>query len=288
MSDNDKRKTRVLELGSQAKLFLDEATNDYELFQAETEVLNKKLADLYVAAGLTPPPPKSVEILKAQGTGLDAVPNTVAIVLEVIADIALFVSITRSLGPPAAKFLAQTRKMPANLAEKVVLEKSITIYEDALGASRGVGAAPEVVEIEITGADVAGHVLAGIVAGVAVGVLDGIIWASEEAELKSHLTDAITALHPLRTSMLIAKRYAASARHSLQTVDAMVEALNGHDEKTLQKVLADPKSAGGNAVVKCVNKILGLAGTPATVAADLKKRDTTNRSYTQDDPAYQV
>lgn len=288
MSTNDSRKNRVLELGSQTKLFLEEATRDYEDFQKEAATLNKKLAALYLAAGLAPPPLKSVEILKAQNVGNETMSSTVADVLEVIADVALFVSITKSLGPPATKYLTNTQKISDTFGERLLVEKSISLYEDALGASRGVAAAPETVDIAITGGEVAGHVVAGLLAGVAVGVLDGIIWVAEEEQLKSHLKKAIKSLHPLRTAMLLSKRHTAAARQSLQTVDTMVEALEGHDQAQLKKALDSPTAASKNIVVKSIEKILSTAVTPEDAATDLQRRDKINKSYTDDDPKYQT
>ena len=198
--DNDARQARVLQLGDQTKLYLDDATADYDLFKQQCTALNPKIASIYQQAGMQVPAQKQVEILQYMQTGQSVMTSEVAVVLEVIGDIATFAEITTSLGPPAAKWLKDTKLMPAAAAEKEVLSGSELLYNDALGASRGVPGQPVKVDIEITGADIAGHVLSAMVAGLVIGLLDLTLYYVDKASVQKHLQEAINGLHPLRTA----------------------------------------------------------------------------------------
>jgi len=317
MSDNDKRHRRILELGDQTKLYLDQARTDYEQFQLMCAKVTADVSAVYTKAGLRPPDPKAVEILKYTEVGHTKATSEVAIVLEVIADISFFVSTTRSLGPPAAKWLSDTGKMPAKWAEKEILRKSKEIlanemfadevggFQDALVEAAAEGAGDElaqglvaqgVVQADadalaakaiaaakpITGADIAGHILSGVVAGVAVGAIDLTIYFAQQALLKGHLIAAIEGLHPLRTAMLITRRRTREALDSLQATEAMVDAL-AQQAPTLQaKALAGQE----NTIVGVVEAALENAASLPSLISELKNADATAQSYIADDPDY--
>lgn len=282
--DNDERKERVLELGNQAKLKLEEAVGDYTAFKAACSAVNPKLVQLYADAGLAPPAPKPVEIMTYTEVGHSARASEVAEVMEVLANIGTFVGLTKSMGPAVTKYLKKTQKISASFAEKELISRSITLYEDALSASRGVAGVAEKIEIKVTAGDVAGHVVAGVMAGVAVGVLDGIIWAAEDATLTAHLKDAIKALHPLRTATYLSHARTKAALDSIKATDAMVDALSS----LASNAAASALQAGHNAIVTSVEKTIARAASLDSVITQLKQMDVDNASLTSDDPDYQV
>jgi hypothetical protein len=280
--DNDERKTRILELGDQTKLDLESAASEYADFKLACVRLNPKLAAFYTSAGLAAPPQKTIEVMKYTQLGTEENVSEVAEVLEAIADVTLFVGLTQQLGPAATKFLVNKQLITEEFAEKQLVSKCITIYEDALGRSKGVEGADGVVEIEITAGDVAGHVVAGIFAGIAVGVLDGIIWRIEEEILKGELQTAITALHPLRTATLLCRKRTMAALDSIQSIDALVDALDAAEKEKKAEALSAQRNVIAKTVVAAINK----GATLDDVVAELKKRDADNGSVTSDDPDY--
>ncbi len=248
MSDNDLRHARVLELGAQTKLYLDDATKDYDTFKTKCTVLKPKIVSIYQQAGLTAPSDKQVEILEYTQVGRNSASSEVADVLEVIADIGVFVSTTKALGPPANKWLKQSGKMSEANATKLALDKSINLYDDALSVSKVVPGAKVKVDIKITGVDMAGTILAGLVAGAAVDAIDLAIFFAEQSTLKAHLKEAITALHPLRTAMLLAKRRTRTALDSLSDTEALLDALEGRSAQVTAKALQDGQNVPASAI----------------------------------------
>lgn len=286
--DNDDRKARILELGAQTKLELQHASEDYEAFKTQCAVVNPKLAKLYSDAGLAAPAVTQVEIMEYTHVGHEERASEIADVMAVIASITTFAGLTKSMGPAVTKYLKNTQRISEDFADKALVSKSVTVYEDALAASKGLPTKAGTIEIEVTAGDVTGHVIAGMFAGVAVGVLDGIIWATEETVLKKHLQDAITALHPLRTAVYLSRARTNAALGCMTATEAMVDALDVLPKNSKRSALDGIKNKRKNAIVLQIENKLSVNASPSSIAQLLKSSDAQNGSKTGDDPEYKI
>ena len=65
--DNEKRKTRLLELSTDTQTFLHDIKGKYMDFKQLNSEINSKIAELFEQAGLKPPELTQFDILKAKG-----------------------------------------------------------------------------------------------------------------------------------------------------------------------------------------------------------------------------
>jgi hypothetical protein len=124
--DNDNRKKRVLELGSEAQNYLYQAQQDYNTFTSLLTTINTQIAQVYKDAGLTPPSLTPVDIFKAADVDDGSV---VVDISKILADIAGLIGTVKYLVPGATKALVSSGAMAASTAEKVIADFTIPLID---------------------------------------------------------------------------------------------------------------------------------------------------------------
>lgn len=262
--DNEKRKERLIELGTDAEDYLQESVSDYQSFQTLLKEVNKQIADVYQAAGLKPPSTRSVDILEQAGVANTGTGDAIVNIAEILADITGFIGTVKYLAPAATRALVETGAMSAETAAKVLTRFTVPL----------VGR-----EVTITAGDIAGNVLGGIVGGIAVAGVDLGIDAIEGAILKGKLIGAIDSIFPMRTTTRIAQLQSKTLVDSLTAIKTTLDALDGAGVTITDAIIRNLTTKDAQPSIEAEKKI-----TVATVLAELKKYDQSRNSYTTDDP----
>ena len=260
--DNDKRKTRVIQLGSDAQEFLYQAKEDYDTFEALLSTVNAQIDSAYSEAGLEPPGVTSVDILKASKVkGASKIVD----VSKIIIDIAGFFGTVQYLVPGATKALVSTGVMAEETAARVLARFTIPLINR---------------EVAITLGDIAGSIVGGVVGGIAITGLDLGIDAIEGSIARDKLREGINQIFPLRAGTQLSQEKAATLLDSLRAVKTTLDAITGAGVPLTEQLIQN-----------LINKDVKLsvqkeqAITPATVAADLKKLDSDSHAWTNEDPS---
>lgn len=259
--DNDNRKARVLELGSEAQNFLYQATEDFNTFTALLATVNQQIADAYREAGLEPPKTTPVDILQsAQVPG----ENYVVDVVEILADIGGFIGTVKYLTPGATRALVAVGAMSEETAAKVLTKFTLPIFDK---------------EVTITIGDVAGSIIGGIVGGIAVAGLDLAIDAIEGSIARDKLREGINQVFPLRAGVRLSQDKAATLLESLRAVKTTLDAITGAGIPLTDTLIR-------NLINRDVNPSVAKeqAITNATVSSELRQLDVSNQSWTNEDP----
>lgn len=259
--DNDNRKARVIELGSEAQNYLHQGSEDYGTFQALLADVNKQISDVYKEAGLTPPSVTPVEIISASDTGGEPL---VADISKVLADIAGLVGTVKYLIPGATRALVDLGVMTEETAARVFTKFTIPLIDR---------------EVTVTIGDIAGSIVGGLVGGVAVAGIDLGIDAIEGSIARDKLRDGINQVFPLRAGTKLSQEKASTLLESLRAVKTTLDAISGAGIPLTDQLLE-------NLIQKDVNPSIAKeqAITKTTVAADLKELDRSNKSWTNEDP----
>ncbi len=259
--DNENRKTRVIQLGSDAQEFLYQAKEDYETFEALLTTVNAQIAQVYKDAGLEPPGVTSVDILKA--SEVEGASKVVDIA-KILADIAGFIGTVKYLVPGATRALVSTGAMAEETAARVLARFTIPLIDR---------------EVAITLGDIAGSIVGGVVGGIAIAGLDLGIDAIEGNIARDKLREGINQTFPLRAGTKLSQEKAVTLLDSLRSVKTILDAISGVGIPLTDQVIQ-------NLVKKDVNpsvqKEQGI--TAATVAADLKNLDSDSHAWTNEDP----
>jgi hypothetical protein len=260
--DNDNRKARVLELGSEAQNFLYQATDDFNTFTALLSTVNSQIADAYREAGLEPPKTSPVDILKDAKVDGE---NYVVDVAEILTDIAGFIGTVKYLAPGATKALVAVGAMSEETAAKVLTKFTIPLFDK---------------EISITVGDVAGNIVGGIVGGIAVAGIDLAIDAIEGSIARDKLRDGINHIFPLRGGVKLSQEKAVTLLDSLRAVKTTLDAITGAGIPLTEQLI---KNLINRDVSPSIQKEQAI--TVASVATDLLNLDKSNNSWTNEDPA---
>jgi hypothetical protein len=258
--DNENRKMRVIQLGSDAQQTLYQAQKDYETFEATLPMINQRIAQVYQAAGLQPPTVTSVDIFKAAEVESG---SKVVDIAKVLADIAGFFGTVKYLVPGATKALVATGAMAEETAARVLARFTIPLIDR---------------EVAITLGEVAGSIVGGIVVGgIAIAGVDLAIDAIEGSIARDKLREGINQTFPLRAGTKLSQEKAATLLSSLLAIKTTLDAVEGLQltEEMIQRLIH-----------KDVNPSIQTAEaiTPVTVAADLKASDNSSKAWTQEDP----
>jgi len=263
--DNPKRKTRLIQLGSDAQDYLQEALSDYNTLQQRLSQVNESIAQVYRDAGLTPPSVRKVDIFKEAGVADTMGADAAVDITEIVADIAGLIAQVKYLAPAATRALVASGAMAESTAERVLVEFTVPV----IGR-----------DISITAGDVAGNVLGGVVGGVLIAGLDLGIEAIEGAVVKGKLIDAISKIYPMRTSIKLSQLRSKTLLDSLTAIKTTLDALRGAGVPITDKLIknlikrdADPSIAQANAY------------SLSSVEKDLHAFDISRGAYTHDDPS---
>lgn len=260
--DNDNRKTRVIQLGSDAQEYLYQAKEDYDTFEALLSTVNAQIAQVYQEAGLEPPGVTSVDILKA--SEVEGASKIVDI-SKILADIAGFFGTVKYLIPGATKALVSTGAMAEETAARVLARFTIPLIDR---------------EVAITLGDIAGSIVGGVVGGIAIAGLDLGIDAIEGSIARDKLREGINQTFPLRAGTKLSLEKATTLLDSLRAVKTTLDAISGAGIPLTDQVIQNLVNKDVNPSVQKEQAI-----TPATVAADLKKLDSDSHAWTNEDPS---
>ena len=260
--DNDNRKTRVIQLGSEAQDYLYQAQKDYEDFETLLTTVNVQIAQVYQEAGLQPPGVTKVDILKA--SEVEGASKVVDIA-KILADISGFAGTVKYLIPGATKALVSSGAMTVETAERVFVRFTIPLIDR---------------QVAITLGDIAGSIVGGLVGGIAVVGLDLGIDAIEGSIARDKLREGINQTFPLRAATKLSQEKAATLLDSLRAVKTTLDAITGAGLDLTEKSIQNLINKDVNPSVQREQAI-----TPATVAADLKKLDSNNKAWTNEDPS---
>jgi hypothetical protein len=260
--DNDNRKTRVIQLGSDAQEYLYRAKEDYDTFEALLTTVNAQISQVYQEAGLEPPGVTSVDILKA--SEVEGASKVVDIV-KILADVAGFIGTVKYLVPGATKALVSTGAMAEETAVRVFARFTIPLINR---------------DVAITLGDVAGTVVGGLVGGVAIVGLDLGIDAIEGSIARDELRKGINQTFPMRAGTKLSLEKAATLLDSLRAVKTTLDAITGAGVPLTEQLIKNLINKDVNPSVQKEQAI-----TPATVAADLKKFDGDSKAWTNEDPS---
>ncbi|MFD2179640.1 hypothetical protein [Veronia pacifica] len=262
--DNEKRQTRLVELGTDAQDYLFQAQTDYDTFEELLGEVNQVIADVYREANLQAPSVRKVDIFKESGVADLSDDSTVLEVSEIVADIAGLVTTAKYLVPGATRALVATGIMAEDTAKNVLREFTLPI----------VGR-----EVEITTGDIAGAIIGGMVGGIAIAGIDIGFQAIEGAEAKAKLTDAIDEIYPMRTSVRLSQKKAATLLDSLRAIKTSLDAIEGIGLEISDAVIQNLITKDAAPAIEKEQAI-----TEDTILDELKTLDHSRHSYTTDDP----
>lgn len=262
--DNDKRKSRVIELGSDAQNYLFQAQSDYEQFETLLTTINNQIANTYEEAGLTAPPVTSVDIFKAADVDTGGIDKTVD-VIKIIADIAGFVGTVKYLAPGATRALVATGVMAEDTAARVLAEFTIPLVDR---------------EVTITVGDVAGSIIGGIVGGVAIVGVDLAIDAIEGSIARDKLRKGINTVFPLRAGTRLSQLKARTLLDSLTAVRTTLDAIAGAGIPLTDELIQNLIKKDVQPSVDKSNAI-----TADSVKQQLKASDQAANYWTNEDPS---
>jgi hypothetical protein len=262
--DNDNRKARVIQLGSDAQEYLYQAHTDYTDFEALLKIVNNSIADTYTAAGLQPPGITSVDIYKAAEVASEGESKLVDI-SKVIADIAGFFTTVKYLVPGATKALVDSGTMAEETASRVLTRFTIPLIDR---------------DVAITLGDVAGSIVGGLIGGIAIAGIDLGIDAIEGAKARGKLRDGINQVFPLRAGTKLSQEKAATLLSSLRAVKTTLDAISGAGVPLTDQLIQNLINRDVNPSIQTEQAI-----TPATVAAELKEMDMESKAWTNEDPS---
>lgn len=262
--DNDKRTERVLELGTDAQSFLYQSTLDYGTFTTLMSTVNQQLADVYKQSGLQPPSVTTVNILQQAGVPSDVDRGLSDLkIAEIIADAALFISMTKYFAPAVTRSLVRVGAMSTETAAKVLIDVTIPV----------VGR-----DITLTVGDIAGSVIGGVLSGIAVAGLDFGIDAIEGAIARNKLRTALHQICPLRTSTKLSQNQTGILVQSITAVKTTLDAISGAGIPLTDALI---KNLIQRDVAPAVAKSQAI--TNATTLAELAQFDSARSSWTAED-----
>ncbi|MEC2074423.1 hypothetical protein [Alkalihalophilus marmarensis] len=227
--DNDKRKTRLIELATDTQNYLHDAANEYQEFKALLDHVNSQVASIYKEANLGQPNVQTVDVLKA----LDAASTveseeTLLKISEVIVDVTGFIGTVKYLAPGATRLLVRSGVMSAERAAQQLTRFVIPV----IGR-----------EVEITVGDLAGNIIGGVIGGVAVAGIDLGLDAIEGSIAKGQLRSALHDVYPLRTSTKISLDQSKELKASLKAVKTTLDTISGAGipltEEMIKKLIAN-------------------------------------------------
>ena len=260
--DNDNRKTRVIQLGSDAQEYLHQAKEDYDTFEALLSTVNAQIAQVYQDAGLEPPGVTSVDILKA--SEVEGASKIVDI-SKILADIAGFFGTVKYLVPGATKALVSTGLMAEETAARVLARFTIPLIDR---------------EVAITLGDIAGTIVGGVVGGIAIVGVDLGIDAIEGSIARGKLREGINQTFLMRAGTKLSQKKAVTLLDSLRAVNTTLDVITGAGVLLTEQLTKNLISKDVNPSVQKEQAI-----TPATVAADLKKLDNDSHAWANEDPS---
>ena len=255
---NKKRKARLLELSTDTHNFLHHAKTDYEQFKSLNTQINEKITQVYKKAGLTPPPTKTIDILKAAGATHEIeTADTAVEITDILVDVAGLAATIQYLAPGATSLLVETGAMEA--------ETAATVLGTVLGT-------------EITAGTLAGGLLGGLLAGVVIVGIGLAIDAIEGAILRDKLRDGIHKMDQIRASTKLSLDKAEKLVSVLKSVKRTLDSLISSDIPLSDQLLRNLITKDAKPAIDAVNAI-----TISTVRVELNKLDHSRNSWTIED-----
>lgn len=262
--DNDKRKTRLIEMATDTENFLYDATTSYADFKALCDVVNKQIADVYKEAGLGIPKVTNIDVIKAADPASDINNDeTIVSIAEVIVDVTGFVGSVKYLAPAATKALVKAGLMTEETAAKILTKFTVPLIDR---------------EVEITAGDLAGNLLGGIVGGIAVAGIDLGIDAIEGAKAKDKLRKGLHEIYPMRLTTKVALDQSDELLNSIRSVKTTLDAITGAGIPLTEQLIVNLITRD---VTPSVNKAKAI--TASTVTVELNQLDHDRKSWTVED-----
>jgi hypothetical protein len=263
--DNDKRQTRLIELGTDSQNFLYEATNIYEKFQQQCIETNQLILDTYNKADLSEPDTDSVDIFKDVADAsakIDKVHRLVTL-SKIITGIADFTAAIKYLAPAATRFLVHNRVLTAEFAARVLISCSVPI----------VGR-----EIRLTVGGLAEGIAAGVAGTIAIAATDLRIDAFEGSIVRDKLRRGIHDISQLRTIIKLALEKTKHISQSLNSIKISITALESAEIPITKDLIKDIVK---NSILPEINKAEQI--TETTINIELNRFDNSRNSWTNED-----
>ncbi|MCM3782536.1 hypothetical protein M3231_06095 [Neobacillus mesonae] len=262
--DNDKRKTRLIELATDTENFLYDATTYYRDFKSLCNVVNKQIADVYQEAGLQKPDISQINVIQQADPSSELhTEETIVSIAEIIVDVAGFITSVKYLAPAATKMLVSAGVMTEETAAKILTKFTIPLIDR---------------EVEITAGDLAGSILGGIAGGVAVAGIDLGIDAIEGSIAKDKLRKGLHQIYPMRQTAKISLDQTKELLSSIQSVKTTLDAITGAGIPLNEQII---KNLITKDVLPSVEKAKAI--TLSTVTVELNQLDLDRKSWTVED-----
>lgn len=260
--DNDNRRNRLTQLGSDCQDFLTQAQSYYAEFKTLNSQVNSQIVAVYQKAGLQAPTTTSIDVLQAQKAIYQI--NTADTIVEVsnmvlgVGGVAVTIAY---FAPAATTLLVETGVLGAETASTVLIS--------ALGAELTVGA-------------LAGGIVGGLVVGVVLVGIGLAIDAIEGAVLRDHLRKGIYQTDQLRASTKFALDKSKTLVDLLTSVQTTCQSLLESDIELSDAIIQNLIQKNAIPALQAMSSI-----NKDQVLNELRQLDASRSSWTNEDEAGQ-